>query len=118
MDTDALIERAVTVGIHAVHTQKPAVLGIEDAQLAALGILEALERAGHMIGNGVDLAALAKRHVIFFARDRMRTDEQAVVLFAVEVLEHFALAAAGRALVHEHDLALIRRLDHGRARVA
>ena len=118
MDTDALIERAVTVGIHAVHTQKPAVLGIEDAQLAALGILEALERAGHIIGNGVDLAALAKRHVIFFARDRVRTDEQAVVLFAVEVLEHFALAAAGRALVHEHDLALIRRLDHGRACVA
>ena len=36
----------------------------------------------------------------------------------MEVLEHFALSAAGRALVHENDLVFVRRFDHGRAGVA
>ena len=118
MDADALVERVVAVGVHAVHAQKPAVLGVEDAQLAARGVLNGLERAGHIVGNGVDLAALAERHIIFFARDRMGADEQTVVVLAVEVLEHLALTAAARALVHEHDLVFIRRLDHRGARMA
>ena len=66
----------------------------------------------------MDLAALAEAHVILFSRDRVRADEKAVVRLAVEVLEHFALAAAGRALVHEDDLVFIRRFDHRSARVA
>ena len=48
----------------------------------------------------------------------MGADEQTVVVLAVEVLEHLALTAAARALVHEHDLVFIRRLDHRGARMA
>jgi hypothetical protein len=42
--------------------------------------------------------------------------QQAAVGLAVDVLEHLALAAARRALVHEHDVVVVRRGDaDGRA---
>ena len=118
MNADALILGVVAVSVQAVHAQKPAVLSVKNAEHTDLRILQLLVGARHVVRDGADRAGLAERHVVLFARDRMRADEQAVIVLAVEVLEHLALAAAGSALVHEDDLVLIRRFEHCRTRVA
>ena len=41
----------------------------------------------------------------------MLTEQQPPVGLTLEILQHFALAAAGRALVHEDGLVFIRRFN-------
>ena len=113
MDADALIGGAVAVVVIAVHAQEPAVLCIDDDQMAG-AVLHILVRHDHIVGNGVDLAGFAHAEVIFLARDGMRTEQEAAVLLMVDFLKHLALAAARCALVHENDLVFIRSLKQRR----
>ncbi len=110
VDADALIHRAVAVALVAVHAQEPAVLRVRDDE-AAGAVLQILVDEDHVVRDRVDLARLAEGDVVILAADRVRAEQNLAVRLAVDLLEHFALAAAGGALVHEHDLVFIRRLE-------
>ena len=74
-------------------------------------ILHILVGKDHIIGDRVDLTGLAEGQVILFTADGVDTHEQAVILLAVDLFEHLALAAAGSALMHEDGLHLIRGFE-------
>ena len=110
MDAYALILRAVAVVVIAVHAQEPAVLRVSNDEVAGV-VLHILVGKDHIVGDRVDLTGLAEGQVILFTADGVDTHEQAVILLAVDLFEHLALAAAGSALMHEDGLHLVRRFE-------
>ena len=74
-------------------------------------VLHILVGKDHIVSDWVDLTGLAEGQVILFTADSVDTHEQTVILFAVDLFEHLALAAAGSALMHEDRLHFIRRFE-------
>ena len=118
MDRGLFIDGVIAVGVEAVHAEEPARLGVHDAQLAARRVLISRMAHGHVVRDGRDAARFAEIEVVPLPRHHVGAEQQAVIRLALEILEHFALAAAGRAFVHEDGLVFVGRLHQGGGGVA
>ena len=67
--------------------------------------------AGHVVGDGPQMAGFGQIERALFLGDDIAPDEQTAIFHAMDVLRHLALAAARGAFVHENQLILIRRDD-------
>ena len=116
LGADAFIHRVAAIMGHTVHAEEPAVLAVDDTELAVVA-LDGGIAGRHIVADRFDSAGLAKVEDGFFACDRMGREQDAVILHAGNVLKHFALAAAGSALVHDYDVVIVLCGDAGRRRV-
>ncbi len=107
LGADALVNRVAAVMGHAVHAEEPAVLAVNQYELAGL-VLNARVAGRHIVADRLDLTGGADVQVGLFARYRVGGEEDLAVRLARDVLKHLALAAAGSALVHDDQLVLIR----------
>ena len=107
LGADALVNRVAAVMGYAVHAEEPAVLAVNEHQLAGV-VLHARIAGRHIVAYRLDLTGGADVQVGLLARYRVGGEEDLAVRLARDVLKHLALAAARGALVHDDQLVLIR----------
>ena len=107
LGADALVNRIAAVVGYAVHAEEPAVLTVNEYQLAGV-VLHARIAGSHIVAHRLNLAGGADMQVGLFARYRVGREQHLAVRLAGDVLQHLALAAAGSALVHDDKLVLVR----------
>ena len=111
VDAQPFQVRGRSIAVDVIHAHEPAVLGIGDGEAAAVALILGM-RAGHVVGDGPQVAGFGQVQRPRFLGDHVAADQQAAVFHAVDVLGHLALAAAGGAFVHDDDLVLVGR-NHG-----
>jgi hypothetical protein len=94
-----------------IDAHEPRIFGVGDGE-PPVGPLVAGMRAGHVVGDGAQMARFGQIQGTFFFGNQVAPDQQASIFHAVDVLRHLAFAAARCALVHEDELVLVGR-DHG-----
>lgn len=107
LGADALVNRIAAVVGYAVHAEEPAVLAVDEHELARL-VLNRRVASCHIVAYRLDLTGGADVQVGLLARYRVGGEENLAVRLARDVLKHLALAAARGALVHDDQLVLIR----------
>ena len=98
------------VVFQVVDTHEPGILRVGDREFA-FAFLKGRMTQRHVVGDGVEFATARDFQVTLLAGDQILAQQQAAIRLAMGLLEHFTLAAAARALVHDGHHVVIRRND-------
>ena len=95
-----------SVAVNVIDADKPGIFGVGDGEPPASSLVAGV-RAGHVVGDGAQVAGFREVQCALFFGEDVAADEQPAIFHAMDVLSHFALAAAGGAFMHEDELVLV-----------
>src|ERR1019366_7316847 len=103
IDGEALEIGGGAVMKDVIDADKPGVFGVGDGEALADTLVLGMG-AGHVVGDGAQMAGFGQVQRAHFLGDDIGADQQTAIFHAVNVLGHLAFAAAGSALVHDDEL--------------
>ena len=106
IDAEALEVGGGAVGVDVIDADEPGVFSVGDGEAAAAALVAGM-RAGHVVGDGAEVAGLGEVEGALLFGDDVAADEEAAVFHAVDGLGHLGFAAAGCAFVHEDELVFV-----------